>query len=166
MPVQTSVATSFAVGFAGMRADNSPCDTLSAYNRGLGALPFGLAVIKGTGPNDVRAPIGASVAADLLGIIEFTHAYKNYDLSSPADAGVPVGGMVNLAKKGRYLVKVEEAVLVGDTAFVRIAAGAGGTVLGAFRKSADTATAISWTGVKFLTAAAANGLAVIDLNLP
>lgn len=164
MPVQTSVPTAFAVGYAGMRADTSPCDTLSAYNREGSALPFGLALIKGTGPNDVKKPTGATVAADLLGISEFTHAYKNYDLSGTD--GIPVGGMVNLAKKGRYLVKVEEAVLVGDTAFVRIASGAGGTVLGSFRKSADTATAISWTGVKFLTAAAANGLAVIDLNLP
>lgn len=164
MPVQTSVLQSFATGFAGMRADTSPCDVLSAYNREGSALPFGLALIKGTGANDVKKPTGATVAADLLGIAEFTHAYKNYDLSN-AD-GIPAGGMVNLARKGRYLVKVEEAVSVGDTAFVRIAAGAGGTVLGSFRRSADTATAISWTGVKYLTAASANGLAVIDLNLP
>ena len=164
MPVQTSISQAPVNGYAGMAADDGPKDVLSAYNREGSALPFGLALIKGTGPNDVKKPTGATVAGDLLGIAEFTHAYKNYDLSN-AD-GIPVGGMVNLARKGRYLVKVEEAVLVGDTAFVRIASGAGGTVLGSFRRSADTSTAISWTGVKYLTAASANGLAVIDLNLP
>jgi hypothetical protein len=167
MAVQTSVSTNFGLGFAGMRADTSPCDTLSRFNRNGSAIPFGLALVKGTGDRDVKLPVGGSVAADFLGLAEFTHAYKNYDLA--AGLGIPNGGMVDLARKGRYLVQVEVNVAVGDQAYFRIAANGGNTQLGAWRNDVDNATtdhAVIATGVKFLTAASAGGLAVIDLNLP
>lgn len=135
MPVQTSVAQTQAIGYAGMRADTSPCDTLSRYNRNGGAIPFGLALVKGSADADAKLPVAGSVRADFIGLAEFTHAYKNYDLSN-AD-GIPNGGMLNLARSGRYLVKVENTVAVGDRAYFRVAANGGNTQLGAWRNDAD-----------------------------
>jgi hypothetical protein len=42
----------------------------------------------------------------------------------------------NVLRRGSVYVQVEEAVVAHDVVFVRYAAGAGGTQLGAFRKSA------------------------------
>jgi hypothetical protein len=163
MPVQTSVSTNFGLGYAGMRADNGPCDTLSCYNRNGTAIPFGLALVKGTGDRDVKLPVGGSVAADFMGLAEFTHAYKNYDLASPL--GIPIGGMVDVARKGRYLVQVDGTVVAGGPVFMRIAAGTG-TQLGAFRGDADTASCVALTGLKFLSAATAGNLAIVEINIP
>lgn len=141
MPVQTSVAQTYALGYAGMRADTSPCDVVSRYNRNGAAIPFGLAMVKGTGDADVKLPVAGSVRADFLGLAEFTHAYKNYDLTGAN--GIPDGGSLDLARKGRFLVLVEQAVAVGDRAYFRIAANGGNTQLGAWRKDADGVAQVS-----------------------
>jgi hypothetical protein len=63
-------------------------------------------------------------------------------------------------------VRVEEAVLPGDPVFVRFAAGAGGTGLGAFRKSADTGSAAQVpNGAVYMTTASAGSLALVEVNL-
>jgi hypothetical protein len=51
--------------------------------------------------------------------------------------------------------------------FVRFAAGGGGSQLGAFRKSADTATAVALPGAIYKSSQATpGGLALVEINLP
>lgn len=73
--------------------------------------------------------------------------------------------MVDCISDGRVWVPVEEAVTAGDAAFVRFAAGAGGTQLGAFRKSADSASAVALPNAKYLTDGSAGGLAVVQFDM-
>lgn len=60
--------------------------------------------------------------------------------------------------RGGIWVFTEEAVVDRDKVFVRIAAGSGGSVLGAFRNDADTATCVEVVGARFMRDASA-GLA-------
>lgn len=54
---------------------------------------------------------------------------------------------------GYIVVTVESAVVKGGSAFIRYGAGAGGTVLGAIRADADTATAVEVPTLKFAESA-------------
>lgn len=67
-------------------------------------------------------------------------------------------------RKGRILVRVEEAVNKGDQAYVRYAAG--GLGLGSFRKSAGSSEAAALASSVYLTTVGIQGLAVLEVNLP
>jgi hypothetical protein len=158
--MQTSYTDSMAVGTAGMIADNGPRDVLSRVNPSV-VIPFGLAVTKGTADRDVKLPTSTGEASAMVGVAIQPGILP---VTSSGDPSYPVKSPVSVMRKGRVWVKVEEAVVAGDAAFVRFAAGTG-TQLGAFRKSADTATAVAVTGARHLTSASANGLAVLELTL-
>jgi len=72
---------------------------------------------------------------------------------------------IPLLRHGRVWVKSENAVTPADPVFARVAAGAGGTEIGAFRTGADTATAVAWTAAKFLTSAGASGFVLLEVNM-
>jgi len=72
---------------------------------------------------------------------------------------------VPVRRLGRIWVLVEEAVSNGNQAYVRFASGAGGSQLGAFRKSADTATAAALPNAYYRSNALAAGYAVLELQL-
>lgn len=72
--------------------------------------------------------------------------------------------MFPVLEDGEIFVRVEEAVAKGDSPFVRYASGAGGTQLGAFRKSADTSTAAALPGATYESDAAAGGLAKLRVR--
>lgn len=70
-------------------------------------------------------------------------------------------------RRGRVWVKVEEAVLDGDQAFVRFAVGSF-SQLGAFRKTADSASAAALPGAYYVGASISVGgqlYAVVQLSL-
>lgn len=164
---QTSYSTNQLVAFAGQLGDIGPHDIGTFTNSVLASVPFGVAVsmdpTSGDGHFKLPAASGDLVRNLLLGVTTATQAIEN----------VPVGGgsykqyaAVGVMKKGRVWVAVEEAVVAGDPVFVRIASGAGGTQLGAFRKSADTASASQvLEGMQYLTSAAAAGFALLQINL-
>lgn len=163
---QTSYSTYQAAAFAGMLADSGEIDVLSYINEEASAnLPFGVAVAKGTADNGFLAMVNGSSV--IVGILAHTHQVDPGRVAaSPAGAGVPPKYLGNVLKRGRIYVQVEEAVTPASAVFVRHTAGAGGTQKGAFRASADTATAVAWTAARFLTSAGANGYAIVEVNLP
>jgi hypothetical protein len=69
---------------------------------------------------------------------------------------------VPVMRKGHILVKVEEAVSKGDQPYVRYAAGGNG--VGSFRKSTGSTEAAALPSAVYLTAADADGLAVLEIN--
>jgi hypothetical protein len=163
MPGIISYPTTPAIGFAGQIADEGPRYIASAVNKAASPLPFGIALKKGT--NDDEAILLAATTDPLAGIAVHRHDVNTIGSSAWAsDAGIPIGDRFDLLRHGVVFVKVEEAVVQGDKAFVRFLTGAGGTQPGAWRKSADTATARAVAGAYFLKSGAAGSIVPLYFN--
>lgn len=162
MPV-TSYPTTPSAAFAGQIIDEAPRHIVSAINKQGSAIPFGVAVKKGT--NEDEAVLPTATGDVLAGIAVHSHDVNTIGSSGwAATAGIPDADRFNLLKVGVVAVKVEEAVVQGDKAFVRFASGAGGTQLGAWRKSADTATARAVNGAYFLKGGASGDIVPLFFN--
>ncbi len=135
------------------------------------AVQAGLYVCQGTADGQGKLPTSAAEVGKGLGIaLYFPFNDSRYPAGGTAGVTYQVGDTVEAAT-GQIWVTVEEAVAPMDPVFVRWADGNAGRVQkGAFRKDADTvsaaATATAVTGARYLTTAAANGRALVDLNLP
>jgi hypothetical protein len=156
---QTAYTTYMPIGFAGMLADSGENDILSCRSEEAGLMPFGVAVTRGV--LDWSAIQMVDTNSVPIGVTLHTH-----QADPLIGIGIPNKGTLNLLKRGRVYVTVEEAVTPASPVFVRFASGAGGTQKGGFRASADSATAVAWTRARYLTTAAAAGLAVLEVNLP
>lgn len=161
--MQTSYAA-LAVGYPGMIADtNTGSRHIVSCVNPSDAIPVGVAVARGTDDDHVKLPTSAAEVTAARGI-----AVQDW-LSEITVSGVqtyPVKSAVGVMRQGRVWVQVEEAVNDGDDVFVRYATGAGGSQKGAFRKSADTATAGALPTAKYVTTASASGLAMVEINMP
>lgn len=72
---------------------------------------------------------------------------------------------VNALRRGQIYVQVEAAVTSDDSVYIRHKAS--GTLgRGGFRNDTDSGTATLWSAAKFKTSAAANGFAIVEINLP
>lgn len=159
---QTSYSLSMGRGLAGQIADTGPTDIIT--KEVAVATPFGVGVTRDGEDNAVVPDATGEVSTKglFLGVTVHTHAVES---SASGTASYPAKSVASIMKKGRILVLVEESVNAGDQAFCRFASGSGGSQLGAFRKSADSTTAVAVPGAYFHKGASAGGLAVLDLNL-
>lgn len=157
----STILTVPPVALPGMFADNGIKDIVSRVALNATIAPGLLAIyFAADAENGVRAPTltGQVSGANAQGIVV-------YDPTAPNNP-YAIGDMVPVMKKGRIWVNVEEAVTPASTVFVRFAAGSF-AVLGAFRASADTATAVALPSAKYVTTQATiGGLAVVEINLP
>ncbi len=163
---QTSYTVNQLTAFAGQLGDIGPHDIGSFVWKYSGALPAGVGVVQDTTSDaSIKVP-GASgdVTSELfMGVTVLSQAHENL---------VSGGGSyeqhdaVSVMKKGRIWVQVEEAVTPVSPVYVRFASGAGGTQQGSFRASADTATAAQLSKARYLTSAAAQGFALVEINQP
>lgn len=157
---QTTYNTDLAIGFEGQLQESPNRDCLSRVWENATSAPYGIAVARGTDP-DLEVDHAPDAAGDILGVLSHSHANEvGADDLNQADQGK----LVNVLHQGRVLVKVEDACTPASSVFVRVAAGGGGTQLGAFRTDADTATARAASGMRFLTSAGAGGLAVLEID--
>jgi len=146
--------------FEGMLADTGMRnDVLSRVGEEAVSFPHGVALVAGTDPDkQVLLPTGA---AKLVGVAVHSHANEvGADDLNLVDQGRYVGAL----HVGRIYVKVEEAVTPASPVFVRTAAGGGGSQLGAFRASGDTATALAASGARFITSGAGGSLVVLEID--
>lgn len=168
---QTAYTVNQLTAFAGQLGDIGPHDIGTFVNGVLTSVPFGVAVsmdpASGDGHFKSPAASGDLVRNLLLGVTAATQAVENLG----SGGGYKINAAVGVMKKGRIWVQVEEAVVAGDPVFVRIADGSGGHVQkGAFRKSADTVAMVDTAaqvaeGMQYLTSAAINGFALLQVNL-
>lgn len=149
------------VAFPGMKADLAEDYCRSYVNAEASAeMPFGICVAQGTAYNQAILPVDAN--SILAGVIVHSHDYvPTLELGT---TGLKPKTSLSIMIQGTIYVLVEEAVAVNDTAYVRHTASGGNTQKGAWRKSADTATAIIVRGARFLTAASSGGLAVVQVD--
>lgn len=165
--MQLAYSQTMAVAFAGMVADNGDKNVLSRVNT-VDPAVYGTAQTLGTDPDrDVEEPdSSADVTASIQGVVLSSQSIEQ-PLGGSATPRYPVGSDVPLLTKGRVWVTAEEAVTPASAVFIRFAAGAGGTQLGAFRASADTASAVAApTSWKYRTSAGAGELVVLEINAP
>jgi hypothetical protein len=163
-----------AVSYPGQIADDSEVkDVLSAAAYAAAMVYGTLAITDET--NTVgfdqlacRAPSASgdiTVIGAQLGVVLADQARaQNPAVSTPQ---YPQFAMVPCMRKGRVWVNAETAMTDGAAPFVRFASGAGGTVLGSFRNSADTASAAQMPSTQAVVRGTTTGAgyAVIELDL-
>ena len=148
----------------GQIADTTTCDVDSLRLARGDDVPFGVAVqtSQAASPDDREIEGGITLAADFRGI-----AVEDQRLPA-ANAGVyKVGNIVSVLWRGDIVVKVSAAVSAQDDVVVATTgSGAGATleVEGQLSSKAANATHIAVGSAKFLTSAAAQGLAVVRIN--
>jgi hypothetical protein len=165
MAVQTTYSDNAPVAIAGMLADLGP-----KYVKSLKApsdIPFGIAVKVGA-TADVCALLAAT-SDRVSGIVVHSHAHESAGLTGAN--GVPAKDTASVLRMGLCWVKVEDAVAVDGAVFVRHATSVNTPALtqrGALRSDADinsaVPTAFALTGARYVTAAAAGGLALVEIN--
>lgn len=162
---QLTYPQGMSAAFAGMRVDNGEADIASKVNP-LVAIPFGLAVCAGVAPDrDVKLPTSSGEAIASVGVA--LSDTIECPLGGSAVPQFPVKSAVPTLRQGRVWVKVEEAVTPASAVYIRYASGGGGTQLGSFRASADTATAaLAPAGWAYRSSAGAAGFAILEINLP
>jgi hypothetical protein len=126
-----------------------------------GSMAPGRLVVWHAGDDDeiVRLPTatGEVTAGNPVGVLFFDPMAPNNPYIA-GDAVAPV-------RKGRVWVLPEEAVTPASGVFVRFATGSGGSALGAFRASADTATAVQLTRARWITSGDSTHLTVLEIDL-
>lgn len=171
MAPQTSYSINIgAVGFPGQPNDSGLHDVTTAMAVAA-AIPYGVLVVRdgtNTSGQSIAGKVPAAstditVAGSALGVAVADQA-RSQDPSVTLPT-YPIQSAVPCGRFGRWYVVVEEAVNAGDQAFVRFASGAGGTQLGSFRKSADTATAAALPNAYYTAGAVLGGYAVVELQL-
>lgn len=161
---QTSYAINQGVPYAGLLGEEGyPNSIRTALNEVTAGLPFGIAVKKGTADDGV---INLSAGTDKVwGITVHRHSVNTIGSAAwGATVGSPLNDRLDILCAGTVWVKVEEAVTPASPVFVRFASGAGGTILGSFRASADTTTALALKGARYLTSASGGGYAMVEFN--
>lgn len=147
-------------GDPGTPADLNPMTTDTLVNASGFPLAFGMAIKEVAGQAAILAGSGDIVAGVICKVLD----QNTIGLTAPNIIGV--NEPMVILRKGRVKVLVEEAVNPNDPAFVRFVAGAGGTVIGAWRKSADTASASAVKGARYCQtwAVAAGGIAWLEFD--
>ena len=163
MSVQTSYAQSMTAAFAGMLADGSANDCIAMRNDEASAsIAFGRAVKFGSATDGTSAKLPSAETSVIAGIVVHSHSYASNELDA---TGVIVGGVLNVLRKGRVWVTVEDAVVPGDRLWVRGVAGGDPEFLGGLLPADDSTDTVDCTNQgQFLTAAAAGALALLEVN--
>jgi len=143
------------------------CTVAAVIGNGV-VIPFGVCVIQDIQNQDKAClPIASTditTVGKALGVTILNPvAEQNY--GSAGGVGYPIGEPMSVMRKGRIYVRVEQIVNPYDQAYVRYVADAG-EQLGAFRKDADTSDAAALPTAYYRTYAAANGISLLELNLP
>lgn len=136
----------------------------SGRNNSGANVPVGRGVVHdtGAGTSELAFKLPSLVGDVILGVLIS-------DQTHPQNGGVPDDAMGSIVTHGEVWVSVEQAVTPSSPVFCRYnAAGATGTnpAVGKFRTDADTAKAVAMTNARFLTSAAAGGLALLQINIP
>ena len=150
---QTSFTEDHGNGIAGQVADGTTFDADSMVAMTTNGIGFGVACkIHNDGTNDVAGHCDLGIASNKFVGISIIDPTRD-----PADGDeYPKGGHATVMWRGTAWVKVSAAVAVGDDVTAA-------TTTGALSSATAGATQIAIADARFLTAAAANGLALVRL---
>ena len=125
------------------------------------ALPFGKAVVSGTGERSCAPVGGASTAADVIGFSVRTMAVEN---NSSDNAEYAIGEVASIIKRGGLFVKCGTGGASKDASVFVVINVAGGDAIGDLRGTADGANTIELNQVKWVDDVSADGIGEIVLN--
>lgn len=148
------------VARAGNVADSSDMqDTISRLVEDAAGALAGTLMVPGTDAEAqaiVPTTTGEVTNGAALGVAVYDASKEPARTAAALAAGAEydVEQALPILSAGRIWVLCDAAatIAVGDAAFVRFAAGAGGSVLGTFREDADTATAVALPNAVFRSA--------------
>jgi len=148
-------------GFNGAAADShNPKDVLTG-KAVKEAMPLGLLAVvdQANGDGAVMLPTATGDITNLTaGVVLHSHAIES---SASGDPQYPQNAAVNVLRKGRVYVEVEDAVDEGAAVFARHTAD-----FGKFRSDIDGGDATLVPGAVFRSSTTGAGLAVVEINLP
>lgn len=182
---QTTITFPLQVALAGQLADTLDNDCLPYTSVESSALiPFGVMLrwVSAGAAGDYSCANLSSSSDVLVGPSVLSFVYDdgpngelvNVDPTGGNNVGLKPKTTLNVLRKGRIYVLVEEAVNANDRAFVRFAVSTAfpNGLIGGFRKSQDATgpsssnTCIDVTDkCQYLTSASAGGFAVLDVNM-
>lgn len=145
----------------GMLAQSGDYKARGMLNVSGGNVQFGLGVAFTAVTDEFDVINSAADATDMAGVTLFKHARLDTDTAQIVD-----DERADIVYEGIVYVQIDGDVNPTLPVFVRFAAGTG-SVLGAFRADADTATAQQVNNARWVeTATAATGIAALQLNQP
>ena len=146
MSVQTSYPLKPTIALEG-HADSDDIISLTSRS-GEGEIGFGRAVVRGT-DLDKQVVIPSAATPAFFGVAKRITGLENPNTGTLERTSYLDKETVSVIRVGTVHVYSEQAVNAGDPVYYRHTAGAGGTVLGRFRKDDDTATATQIPGAVF-----------------
>lgn len=156
--VQTTYTENIGDGKAGMIASTSNCDTFSAEVETTAGIAFGVAVHQGAAADQIDVGVDGAAAAPFA--VSKYLGITVRDRTRPAeDEEYKKGAIATVITKGDVWVKVGAAVAAGDDVTVKEATGV-------LSSAAAADGQFLLPNARFLTAAAANGLAKVRLDTP
>lgn len=163
-PVQTTYGFGFTAAIEGQLADSGFHEVWAMRNDEASAeIPFGRAVKFGSASDGASCKLPAAETDVIAGIALFSYAYdKTYDLG---DDGILPGRMVQVLRKGRVKVRLEDQVTtIGTRGWVRAVAGVG-ELIGGILPADDGTDTIDCTGqIVFLEAGAAGAIVTAEVD--
>lgn len=133
-------------------------------------IPFGVAVVRDTWSGLQKSAHLPSLTGEIttittfLGVAVHSHANEQAILNAN-NPGYAANSAMSVIRRGKVWVQVEDAVTAGSIPYVRFSADtSAGEQLGAFRSDADTSDAVALPHSLFETAAAAGGIALLNLG--
>jgi hypothetical protein len=126
-------------------------------------VPFGCFVCKDERSDDAQAVRLPRQSTDVTGLRGEGFVVADFTKSAYGQS-YHRNSMVSILRKGYMFVLVEDAVTKGGGVYVRYAAGAGGTQLGACRSADPGSEAALLPSARYETSAGAGELAVVEIN--
>lgn len=167
----TGAANSFTSSVSGGGTGYAVANTTPAADPVV--IPFGRAIFSSTADGSWRIgrlPNAAPSATNILrGVCIRTNAYESRGIGVAIEEGYAPRDPINVMKHGRVAVRVLDAVTPASQVFVVHTGAHAGKFRGSADASATALTAAAGTtngGIQFVSAAAAGGLAVLNIGLP
>lgn len=163
MSVQTTYATSMTARVEGQRADRGDADVCTMYNSEASAeVPFGRAVKFGSTTDETSALLPTAETDIIAGIVMFSTEYApGLDLG---DDGILPDRPMQIMRKGRIIVRLEDAVTIGQRGWVR-AVAAGAELIGGILPADDGTDTIDCTNqIVFLESGATDDLVMVEVD--
>jgi len=136
-------------------ADQGQVATVDSFVVTLGASQAGAVITNGTQDS-------------FYGVALRTQNKENLNNASGTTGPAPYneGDAVSMLRQGKVLVYVDQDVTSDDPVYMRIVAGAGDSLIGRFRKDADSGSAILVADATYTVGATDGGLATLEFNKP
>ncbi len=165
---QTTYGATMAIGIEGQLVGSGPHEVIPCYNDEASAeIAFGRAVKYGATATDNFGVLFPTAETDkIVGITVHSHEYsKGFTGAALGTTGVNAGFPLSILRKGRILVRCEDAVTRGDRLWVRAVGSTPPEYLGGLNNADDGTDTIDCTKQgQWMTSADAGGLAELEVD--